>query len=340
MKKALSYDDVLLVPKYSDIASRSDVDLSTDLDKVITLDIPIVGAPMDTVCGPEMATALSNLGTFGVIHRYCTIEEQSSMVSEVVGNSLGEHPVAAAIGATGDFIERAEELVGAGAEVICIDVAHGHHAVVKKAIGILKGAYGNDIHLMAGNVATEEAFVDLSNWGADSIRVGVGGGAACSTRQRTGHGLPVLESIMKCSESEGGALLIADGGIRNSGDVVKAIAAGADLVMVGSLLAGTDESPGVVITDERTGHKRKVYRGMASGDAQSSWRNRVSVVEGVSTTVPYKGSVHDVVGSIVGGIRSGLSYSGCQNLNQLRLTATFVRQTPSGLAESKPHILE
>tara|TARA_Y100000356_G_C11035266_1_gene170588 strand:+ start:90 stop:497 length:408 start_codon:yes stop_codon:yes gene_type:complete len=134
-------------------------------------------------------------------------------------------------------------------------------------------------------------------------------------------------------------MLIADGGVRGSGDIVKAIAAGADLVMVGSLLAGTDESPGSVITDERTGHKRKVYRGMASGDAQNSWRNKVSVVEGVSTTVPYKGSVVDVMENIVGGIRSGLSYSGCQNLNQLRLTATFVNQTSAALAESKPHIL-
>lgn len=339
MRKVLSYDDVLLVPKYSDITSRSEVDITTDLDKVITLDIPVIGAPMDTVVGTEMAAALSDMGTFGVLHRYCTINEQVDMVSEVVGRSLGEHPIAAAIGATGDFLERATELVGAGAEILCVDVAHGHHQLVKRAIGQLRGAFGSDIHIMAGNVATAQAFEDLSNWGADSIRVGVGGGAACSTRTRTGHGLPVLDSIMRCAESAGSAMLIADGGVRGSGDIVKAIAAGADLVMVGSLLAGTDESPGSVITDERTGHKRKVYRGMASGDAQNSWRNKVSVVEGVSTTVPYKGSVVDVMEGIVGGIRSGLSYSGCQNLNQLRLTATFVNQTSAALAESKPHIL-
>ena len=339
MRKVLSYDDVLLVPKYSDIISRAEVDITTDLDKVITLDIPVIGAPMDTVVGTEMATALSHMGTFGVLHRYCTIGEQADMVSEVIGRSLGEHPIAAAIGATGDFLERANELVGAGAEILCVDVAHGHHQLVKRAIGQLRGAFGSDIHIMAGNVATAQAFEDLSNWGADSIRVGVGGGAACSTRTRTGHGLPVLDSIMQCAESEGSAMLIADGGVRGSGDIVKAIAAGADLVMVGSLLAGTDESPGSVITDERTGHKRKVYRGMASGDAQNSWRNKVSVVEGVSTTVPYKGSVVDVMENIVGGIRSGLSYSGCQNLNQLRLTATFVNQTSAALAESKPHIL-
>ena len=339
MRKVLSYDDVLLVPKYSDITSRSEVDITTDLDKVITLDIPVIGAPMDTVVGTEMAAALSDMGTFGVLHRYCTIGEQSAMVEEVVASSLGEHPIAAAIGATGDFLERATELVGAGAEILCVDVAHGHHQLVKRAIGQLRGAFGSDIHIMAGNVATAQAFEDLSNWGADSIRVGVGGGAACSTRTRTGHGLPVLDSIMRCAESAGSAMLIADGGVRGSGDIVKAIAAGADLVMVGSLLAGTDESPGSVITDERTGHKRKVYRGMASGDAQSSWRNKVSVVEGVSTTVPYKGSVVDVMENIVGGIRSGLSYSGCQNLNQLRLTATFVNQTSAALAESKPHIL-
>jgi len=327
------------VPKYSDITSRSEVDISTELDTVISLDVPIIGAPMDTVVGPEMASALSKMGTFGVLHRYCSVEEQVEMVTEVVANSSDDGPVAAAIGATGDFLERAQELHGAGAEIFCVDVAHGHHAHVKKAIGILRGKFGSDIHIMAGNVATAEAFEDISNWGADSIRVGVGGGAACSTRTRTGHGLPVLDSIIQCANSEGSALLIADGGIRTSGDIVKAIAAGADLVMVGSLLAGTDESPGIIITDERSGKKVKIYRGMASGDAQNSWRNKVSVVEGVSTTVPYKGSVYDVMDSLIGGLRSGLSYSGCSNLNQLRLTATFVNQTSAGLAESKPHIL-
>ncbi len=339
MRKVLSYDDVLLVPKYSEITSRSQVDISADLDKVITLDVPIIGAPMDTVVGPDMASALSQMGTFGVLHRYCSIEEQSEMVSEVVAAGSEASPVAVAIGATGDFLERAQELHGAGAEVFCVDVAHGHHTHVKRAIGILRGKFGSDIHIMAGNVATAEAFEDISDWGADSIRVGVGGGAACSTRTRTGHGLPVLDSIIQCARSGASALLIADGGIRSSGDIVKAIAAGADLVMVGSLLAGTDESPGTVITDERTGKKIKLYRGMASGDAQTSWRNKVSVVEGVSTTVPYKGGVTGVMESLIGGLRSGLSYSGCQNLNELRLNATFVNQTSAGLAESKPHIL-
>lgn len=339
MRKVLSYDDVLLVPKYSDITSRSQVDISAELDSVITLDVPIIGAPMDTVVGTEMATALSHAGTFGVLHRYCSIEEQAEMVTEIVANSEGENPVAAAIGATGDFLERAQELHGAGAEILCVDVAHGHHAHVKRAIGVLRGKFGSDIHIMAGNVATAEAFEDISDWGADSIRVGVGGGAACSTRTRTGHGLPVLDSIIQCAESSASALLIADGGIRSSGDIVKALAAGADLVMVGSLLAGTDESPGVVITDERSGKKVKVYRGMASGDAQSSWRNKVSVVEGVSTIVPYKGSVTQVIDNLIGGLRSGLSYSGCHNLNELRLNAKFVNQTSAGLAESKPHIL-
>lgn len=339
MRKVLTFDDVALVPKYSDITSREQVDISVDLDAILTLDIPIVGAPMDTVVGTEMAIALGEAGTFGVLHRYNTIEEQSEMVTAVTSGTNAESPVAAAIGATGDFLERAMELHGAGAEILCIDVAHGHHSHVKRAIGILRGKFGSDIHIMAGNVATAEAFVDLSNWGADSIRVGVGGGAACSTRVRTGHGIPVLESIRQCSESEGSALLIADGGMRHSGDVTKALAAGADLVMVGSLLAGTDEAPGTVITDERTGRKYKVYRGMASRDAQAEWRSRVSVVEGVSTTVPYKGTVLDTLDDLNGGIRSGLSYSGCSNLNELRLTATFVQQTSAGLKEGSPHIL-
>jgi IMP dehydrogenase/GMP reductase len=339
MKKVLTFDDVSLVPKYSDITSRAQVDISVDLDVVLSLDIPIVGAPMDTVVGTDMAIALGQAGTFGVLHRYNTIEKQSEMVTQVTYGTAAESPVAAAIGATGDFLERAEELIGAGAEILCIDVAHGHHAHVKRAIGILRGRFGSDIHIMAGNVATAEAFEDLSNWGADSIRVGVGGGAACSTRVRTGHGVPVLESIRRCAESEASALLIADGGMRNSGDITKALAAGADLVMVGSLLAGTDESPGTIITDERTRDRYKVYRGMASLDAQSSWRDKVSVVEGVSTTIPYKGSVTEELDNLAAGIRSGLSYSGCSNLNEFRLTATFVRQTPAGLKEGSPHIL-
>jgi IMP dehydrogenase len=339
MRKVLSYDDVLLVPKYSEITSRSQVDISAELDDEITLEVPIIGAPMDTVVGTDMASALSNMGTFGVLHRYCTIEEQSEMVSEVVARGSEVSPVAVAIGATGDFLERAQELHGAGAEIFCVDVAHGHHSHVKRAIGILRGKFGGDIHIMAGNVATAEAFEDISDWGADSIRVGVGGGAACSTRTRTGHGLPVLDSIIQCANTSASALLIADGGIRTSGDIVKAIAAGADLVMVGSLLAGTDESPGTIITDERSGKKIKLYRGMASGDAQTSWRNKVSVVEGVSTVVPYKGSVSGVMESLIGGLRSGLSYSGCRTLGELRLNATFVNQTSAGLAESKPHIL-
>lgn len=339
MKKVLTFDDVSLVPKYSDITTREQVDISVELDAILSLDVPIIGAPMDTVVGTDMAVALGELGTFGVLHRYNTISEQADMVTQVTSGTNAESPIAAAIGATGDFLERADELVGAGAEILCIDVAHGHHAHVKRALGVLRGKFGSDVHLMAGNVATAEAFTDLSNWGADSIRVGVGGGAACSTRVRTGHGVPVLESIRQCAESEASALLIADGGMRNSGDITKALAAGADLVMVGSLLAGTDEAPGVIITDERTKRKYKVYRGMASRDAQSSWRNRVSVVEGVSTTVPYKGSVVDTIDELTGGIRSGLSYSGCSNLNELRLTATFVRQTPAGLKEGSPHIL-
>jgi len=339
MKKVLTFDDVSLVPKYSDISSRSQVDISVDLDVMLGLDIPIIGAPMDTVVGTDMAIALGTVGTFGVLHRYNTVEEQVDMVTAVTSGTNAESPVAAAIGATGDFLERAEELVGSGAEILCIDVAHGHHAHVKRAIGILRGKFGSDIHIMAGNVATGAAFEDLSNWGADSIRVGVGGGAACSTRVRTGHGMPVLESIRQCSESESSALLVADGGMRNSGDITKALAAGADLVMVGSLLAGTDESPGIIITDEKTNHKYKVYRGMASRDAQASWRSKVSVVEGVSTTVPYKGTVLDTLDDLTAGIRSGLSYSGCSNLNELRLTATFVQQTPAGLKEGSPHIL-
>jgi IMP dehydrogenase len=197
---------------------------------------------------------------------------------------------------------------------------------------------GDDIHIMAGNVATLEAFNALALWGADSIRVGIGGGSICSTRLVTGHGVPTFQSVMDCAKSEFDAKIIADGGLKTSGDIVKALAAGADFVMLGSMLAGTDETPGEVMTNNR-GTSYKVYRGMASRSAQDSWRNKSSSPEGIATTVGYKGPVSDILSDIVGGIRSGFSYSGARNLTELHAKATFVQQTAAGQAESNTHIL-
>ena len=331
MKKSLSFDDVLLEPKYSDIESRAQIDVSNYLDEYTYLSLPVVASPMDTVTETEMATAISKVGGLGVIHRYNTIEEQVILAKKTKGH------VAAAIGVTGDYEARAASLVEAGCRILCLDVAHGHHALVRTALKTLRQNLGDKIHLMAGNVATLEAFNDLADWGADSIRVGIGGGSICSTRINTGHGVPTLQSVMDCARSNRDAKLIADGGIRNAGDIVKALASGADFVMLGSMLAGTDESPGEIFKSENK--KYKVYRGMASRSAQMDWRGKSSSPEGVSTTIPYKGSVVDILQDIAGNVKSGFSYTGVQNLKDLQSKATFLRQTPAGQLESSTHIL-
>jgi IMP dehydrogenase len=192
--------------------------------------LPIIASPMDTISEIDMARAVSDCGGVAIIHRYNSIEEQVAMVMDVINTG---HTVGAAIGVGDDFVKRAEALVRVGVSFLCIDVAHGHHAKVRYALQVLKNTFGDEVHLMAGNVATLEAFNDLADWGADSIRVGIGGGSICSTRIQTGHGMPTLQSVMDCSQSDRDAALIADGGIRTSGDIVKALAAGADFVMVG-----------------------------------------------------------------------------------------------------------
>lgn len=336
-KQTYSFDDVLLEPKFSDIDSRWSIEPGNQLDKDIYLKLPVISSPMDTVTEEEMALAMSSAGGLGIIHRYNTAQEQAAIVS----NCLRKHcqmTVAAAIGVTGDYEERAQALYNAGARVLCIDVAHGHHSLVKNAMTRIRDILGDKVHLMVGNVATLEAFDTLASWGADSIRVGIGGGSICSTRLVTGHGIPTFQSILDCSRTTYDVKIIADGGIKTTGDMVKAYAAGADFVMVGSMLAGTKETPGEVFVGN-TGKKYKVYRGMASAAAQNAWRGSSSTPEGVSTTVPYRGSVKDLLENIVGGIRSGLSYSGARSLEELRGKASFVLQTSSGQTESNTHIL-
>ena len=333
MKPSLSFDDVLLVPQYSDIVSRAEVDISVDMRMLDKYELPIISAPMDTVTGANMAYQIGKAGGIGIIHRYNSIDEQCAMVKNTVFSGCD---VGAAIGVASDFLERAAALVQSGVHFLCIDVAHGHHTSVKHALASLRDTFGKNLHIMAGNVATLQGFNDLADWGADSIRVGIGGGSICSTRVQTGHGVPTLQSIMNCSATDRDALLVADGGIRNSGDIVKALAAGADLVMVGSLLAGTDETPGEVLNTEEG--RKKVYRGMASKEAQRAWRGRVSSIEGVSHVVPYKGPVEEVLHDLGVGIRSGLSYSGARSISELQANAEFIRQTSAGAIESSTHI--
>ena len=337
MKNSLCFDDVLLIPQYSAIKTRGKIDLSIELPKVRKLKFPLISSPMDTVTEEKMAIAMALKGGLGIIHRYNSIEEQAKLVSLAVSASGG--PVGAAVGVSGDFLERAQALKEELVSVICIDVAHGHHILVKRALQTLRALLGSHVHIMAGNVATLEGFNDLADWGADSIRVGIGGGSICSTRIQTGHGMPTLGSIIECAKSDRDALLIADGGMRNSGDIVKALAAGADCVMLGSMLAGTNEAPGEIITVEN-GHKHKVYRGMSSVEAQLEWRGSTNSAEGVTTTIPVKGSLNNIFTLITSGIRSGLSYSGASSISDLHGCAKFISQSNAGAVEGSTHILD
>ena len=339
--KGLAYDDVLLVPQYSDIKSRREIHigntLATHRDGHYTcaLDLPIIGSPMDTISENEMGIAMWQEGGLAIIHRYNTIQEQLDIIDDVIYANAN---AAAAIGTSGDYLERARALIGGGVKILCVDVAHGHHILMKEALTSLRQEFGDQVHIMAGNVATLEGYNDLVDWGADSVRCNIGGGSICSTRIQTGHGVPGLHTIIECARSDRNAPIIADGGIRNSGDIVKALAAGADFVMLGSMLSGTDETPGDVI-NTRDG-KFKSYRGMASKDAQVEWRGKTASLEGIATTVPCKGPVEDVLHELARGIRSGLSYSGARSIVELQQKAKFMRQTGSGQTESSTHILK
>lgn len=337
IKRCLSFDDVLLVPNYSNIESRSQVSTASELDNNRAFSLPIISSPMDTVTEAKMAIAMNESGGLGVLHRYNSIEEQVDMLWQCRQNGVTD--VAAAIGISGDYLNRAEMLVTQGASILCLDVAHGHHILMREAITQIRIRYPY-VHIMAGNVATREGFEDLSKWGADSVRVGIGGGSICSTRIQTGHGVPTLQSIADCAESgmTTKTKIIADGGIRNSGDIVKALAAGADFVMLGSMLAGTKQTPGPTLTSPQ-GKKYKTYRGMASKEAQHDWRGRHSSNEGISATVPYRGCVTDIINDLNNGIRSGFSYTGARSMNELHAKSEFVFQTVAGQMESSTHIL-
>ncbi len=338
--ETVAFDDILLRPQYSSIESRQDITLDVSLGD-IDLRLPILSSPMDTVTEGDMALAMFKAGGMGVIHRYNSPQDQAEIASSVIDAIIEESSapkIAAAIGVTGDYIDRANALFEAGVRTFCIDVAHGHHLLMKNALSKIRKTFGNNVHVIAGNVATLNAFNDLSDWGADSIRVGIGGGSICSTRLVTGHGVPTLQSVIECSNTDRNTAIIADGGIRTSGDIVKALACGADCVMLGSILAGATEAPGDLIQDSHSEGQFKVYRGMASIDAQMSWRGHASSVEGVSSKVPTTGTVTHILESLRRGVVSGLSYSGARNLSELRSKAQVIKVSTSGITESKTHI--
>lgn len=472
IRDALTFDDVLLVPKRSPIHSRKDVDLSTRLSRNIKLNIPIVSANMDSVTESAMAISMAHNGGIGIIHRFMSVERQVeevlkvkraesviieepytiwpsatmadakrlmqekgvsgllvvdankkllgiltardllfedndlNRVSELMTpmkslhtasadasidearqllrkykleklplvdeeghlrglitskdmvtlaerpqackDSKGQLTVGAAVGIREGYIERARALVNAGVDVLVVDVAHGHSDRVLNVVRELKKELGQ-VDVIAGNVATPEGTKDLIDAGADAIKVGIGSGSICITRIVTGAGVPQLTAVLECAEAarKSDIPIIADGGIRNSGDITKALAAGASSVMIGSMLAGTEESPGVTVM--RNGRKYKIHRGMASVGASMKRGTEEAedeaalleyVAEGIEAFVPYRGTSHEILAQLAGGIRSGLSYCGAKTLAELHQNASFVRLTSAALNESYPHDVE
>ncbi|NCF21554.1 MAG: IMP dehydrogenase [Nitrosopumilaceae archaeon] len=469
-KEGLTFDDVLLVPKYSDITSRSQTNLSTKLSRNISINIPFVSANMDTVTESAMAVTMARAGGIGIIHRFLTIKEQanevlkvkragsviienpytinqdktvqdaidsaeekevsgllvvdsnsklvgivtdrdllfeknnSSLIKDVMSTDLvtakpgisleeaketlhnhkieklplvdesglitglitskditniedypsaskdkkGRPLVGAAVGVKGDFLERTEALLDAGTDVLVVDIAHGHSENAISTVQNIKKAFP-DCELIAGNIATAQGAEDLIKAGVDAVKVGVGSGSICITRVITGSGVPQLTAVMDCAKvgRDYGIPIISDGGTRTSGDATKALAAGASSVMVGSMLGGTDESPGTVLT--KNGKRFKVYRGMASLGASLGRKSKETgsvsfdddlndyVAEGVEAMVPYKGTVTDILKQLTGGVRSGLSYCGAHTLPQMQENAEFIKMSRAGFAESQPH---
>lgn len=342
LRTGLTFDDVLLVPRRSSIRSRSNVSLHTRLTRNVDLDLPVVAANMDTVCEDAMALAMARLGGVGVIHRFLPVRAQVSMVEKVKAEDA-TYRVGAAVGTDRDMVDRAQALTGVGIDVLVLDIAHGHAEHAIDGVKALKDAVPH-IDVIAGNVATRAGADDLVEAGADAVKVGVGPGGVCTTRQVAGVGVPQLTAIADCRGC--GVPVIADGGIRTSGDIAKALAAGADTVMIGSMFAGTKESPGEV---EATGHGlMKRVRGMASFEALQARAERHGedvddeyfeqrAPEGVEGMVPYKGDVDKLVLRLMAGVKSAMSYSDARSIAEFWENAEFIRVTPLGQRENLPH---
>lgn len=346
VRNYLTFDDVLLLPCYSEITPQ-EVRLDTVLCPGLSLDIPLLSAPMDTVTESNMLIALGKLGGMGVIHRNLSIHEQARQLKTALE---GGFKAAAAVGFGADFEERVKELAKLHPTAICIDSAHAHTKNIVQATRFIKQHYPNQI-VITGNVATYDGAKALFEAGADIVKVGMGSGSICTTRVMSGVGVPQLSAIVDCARAarEFNRTIIADGGIRNSGDVVKALAAGASAVMLGSLLAGTDEAVGDIV--EHEGCLYKSYRGMGSvksmvkgsatryGQNYTSGETQKLVPEGVEGLLPSRGPVKEWVHQILGGIRSGCGYIGADSLIELQNKAQFITITQSSITESHPHTI-
>ena len=343
MKTAYTFDDLQIVPIYSEVESRRSCDISTQVTVNYRLNLPIVSSPMDTVTDSAMAIALGKLGGLGVIHRFFDIESQVIEVTKTINGGISL--VAAAIGVVGDYQERAKALTDAGAKILLIDVAHGNTKLVRDAITWCKSNLPDYVDIIAGSVATAEGAYNLATWGAAGIRVGLGNGSLCETRIRTGIGVPqvtaIIETLRGVGESGLDVPIIADGGIKTTGDVAKAISLGADSVMLGSLLAGTRESPGII---ERIGNWPneqlfKKYRGSASSETKVHHGMEDKNVEGNSKLIPYKGKVGRIISDIADGVRSAMSYTNASTINDFMANSNHILITQNGLVEAKPHLL-
>lgn len=336
LRTGLSYGDVLLVPQRSPVDSRSNVDLSTTLTPSIELDTPLVSAAMDTVTEAELAIALGEAGGIGTIHRFLTVEEQADAVATVAEAGVS---VTAAVGIDENYVARTDALVTAGVDAVVVDVAHGHLERTLDAVAEIRAAFP-DLDLVAGNVATPAGVEDLAAAGADCVKVGIGPGSHCTTRKVAGAGVPQLTAVDDCADvaDDLGVTICADGGIRTSGDAVKALMAGADTVMLGSLFAGTEESPGETIEVDGVRYKRS--RGMATtaaAEERSDKEENVTADEGVEGLTPYKGPVADVAQEFCAGIKSGLSYCGGHTIPEARANAEFMRVAGSAKEREGAH---
>lgn len=361
IQQALTFDDVLLIPGYSE-THPNNIDLTTRLTKNIKLSIPLISAAMDTVTESRLAIAIAQMGGVGVIHKNLSIESQCLEVKKVkdqkilsdLGRELnalnfdyqGRLRVGAALGVSPELMERAKSLISSEVDFFCLDSSHGHSLGVIQSIKDLKEKFPS-VPLIAGNVATYEGAKALIDAGADCIKIGIGPGSICTTRVVTGAGMPQLTAIAEASKAcrEKQIPCIADGGIKCSGDISKAIAAGANSVMLGGLFAGTEESPGDAITFE--GRTYKSYRGMGSlaamkaGSKDRYFQENVEinklVPEGIEGQVPFKGKLKDVVTQLIGGLRAGMGLSGSANIEDFISCSRFVQITNAGLRESHAH---
>ena len=333
----LTYDDVLLMPRHCEIESRKIPNLETRLTKNKSMALPFIAANMDTISETEMAAKMAEIGAHAILHRFMTTEEQVVMVKKLLElrGTLPHLHVSASVGVKEEGMRRADALADAGVEILTLDIAHGDSVMMMDTLEYIKKTHPH-IDIIAGNVAMPDGVKRFIDAGADAVKVGIGPGSMCTTRIITGCGVPQLTAVALCVEEarKFDIPVIADGGIKTSGDIVKAFAAGADSVMLGSMLSGTLETPGVI----QGGMKK--YRGMASKDAQVSWRGNMQkgmAAEGESRMIPCKGSVEHVIDELAGGVRSGMTYVNATTLKEINQNAYFMEMSSNGVVESRPH---